>query len=74
VGDDVKLNIVDSNDNRSYHISSKKIYKILGFEAKRSIKDAAQELIDAFKDGRLINTLENEMYFNIKRMQSINLT
>jgi nucleoside-diphosphate-sugar epimerase len=74
VGDDVKLNIVDSNDNRSYHISSKKIYKILGFEAKHSIKDAAQELIDAFKDGRLINTLENEMYFNIKRMQSINLT
>jgi len=27
----------------------------------------------AFEQGKLENSLENEMYFNIKRMQSINL-
>ncbi|NBU98385.1 MAG: NAD-dependent epimerase/dehydratase family protein [Spirochaetia bacterium] len=73
VGDDVKLITTPTNDNRSYHISSDKIYQKLGFRANRSIKQAAQDLKVAFEKGLLKDTLTNEYYFNIKRMQSVQL-
>ena len=73
VGEDVTLEIVKTNDNRSYHISSKKIENILGFVPKYTIENAIQELTNAFKNNLLTDTLNNEKYFNIKRMQSINL-
>ena len=74
VGDDVKLITTPTDDNRSYHISSEKIKTELGFEATHTIRDAAQDLCTAFKKGLLPNSLENEMYFNIKRMQNLKLT
>ena len=73
VGEDVTLEIVKTNDNRSYHISSKKIENILGFVPKYTIENAIKELTNAFKNNLLTDTLNNEKYFNIKRMQSINL-
>ena len=73
VGDDVKLIITPTDDDRSYHISSKKIKEELGFEATHTIRDAAQDLCNAFNRGLLPNSLNDEMYFNIKRMQSIKL-
>lgn len=73
VGDDVQLITTSTDDNRSYHISSKKIEDEMGFTANRTIRDAAKDLLDAFESGKLPNSLENEMYFNIRRMQSINL-
>jgi nucleoside-diphosphate-sugar epimerase len=74
VGDDVKLVTSHSDDNRSYHVSSKKIQTELGFEAKHTIRDAVADLCEAFDKGLLPNSLEDEMYFNIKRMQNINLS
>ncbi|EKR74314.1 NAD-dependent epimerase/dehydratase family protein [Leptospira noguchii] len=73
VGEDVKLVTTPTNDNRSYHISSDKIYNQLGFRANRSIKLAAEDLKKAFDSGLLPNSLTDEKYFNIKRMQSISL-
>ena len=73
VGSDVKLITTSTDDNRSYHISSKKLEEELGFKAHRTIKDAAEDLILAFRDGLLPNSLENEFYFNIRRMQSLHL-
>lgn len=72
-GPEVTLENVESNDNRSYHISSEKIVNVLGFKPKYSIEDAMQGLRDAFREGRLNNPLENELYYNIKRMKSIEL-
>ena len=69
VGEDVKLKIVPTNDNRSYHISSKKIQEELGFVAKHSIREASEDLVEAFKKGLLPNSLQDERYFNIKMMQ-----
>ena len=37
-----------SDDNRSYHINSDKIFKMLNFKPKHSIKDAINSLLDAF--------------------------
>ena len=73
VGGDVKLVTSHSDDNRSYHISSNKIKTELGFEAKHTIRDAVVDLCDAFDKNLLPNSLSDEMYFNIKRMQSLNL-
>jgi len=73
IGDDVKLVATPTNDNRSYHISSKKIADRLGFVASHSIEDAVRDLKDAFDKGLLPNSFDDERYFNIKRMQSVNL-
>jgi nucleoside-diphosphate-sugar epimerase len=74
VGDDVKLITSHSDDNRSYHISSEKIKKELGFEAKHTIRDAVEDLCHAFDNNLLPNSLDDEMYFNIKRMNNLELT
>ena len=73
VGNDVQLITTPSNDNRSYHISSQKIKDELGFETKHTIRHAVKDLCTAFGKGLLPNSLEDEMYFNIKRMQNLEL-
>jgi nucleoside-diphosphate-sugar epimerase len=73
IGEDVKLKSTPTDDNRSYHISSKKIKKVLGFESKFTISDAVTDLKIAFKKGLLPNSLHDDKYFNIKRMQSTKL-
>ncbi len=73
IGEDVVLKTIPTDDNRSYHVSSKKIAKILGFTASHTIRDAVADLREAFDNGLLPNSLEDERYFNINRMQSLNL-
>ena len=74
VGDDVKLITSHTDDNRSYHVSSKKIQNELGFVAKHTIRDAVIDLCEAFEQNLLPDSLENEMYFNIKRMNNLELS
>lgn len=73
VGVDVGISSEISNDNRSYHISSDKIRSKIGFSTQLSVKQSSQELVSAFENGKLINPLDNPLYFNIKMMQKINL-
>jgi nucleoside-diphosphate-sugar epimerase len=73
IGDDVRLVATPTNDNRSYHISSKKIADKLGFVPTHSIRDAVMDLRGALESGLLPNSLQDERYFNIKRMQSVKL-
>lgn len=69
----VELETIPTNDNRSYHVSSEKIAKELGFEAEFTVEDAIRNLVDAFKSGDLPNSLDDKKYYNIKTMQAINL-
>ncbi len=62
-----------SDDNRSYHISSKKIKKQLNFEPKFKIEDAIKDLIYAFENDLLPNSMSNPIYFNIDQLKKINL-
>jgi nucleoside-diphosphate-sugar epimerase len=73
IGDDVILVTTPTNDNRSYHISSKKIQEKLGFVTKHTIREAVIDLKKALDAGLLPNSLQDEMYFNIKRMQNLHL-
>ena len=74
VGDDVKLITTHTDDNRSYHVSSEKIQNELGFVAKHTIRDAVIDLCEAFDQNLLPNSLDDEIYFNIKRMNTLELS
>ena len=47
--------------------------KDLGFEASHTIKEAVEDLCKAFDQGSIPDSLENERYYNIKRMQNLSL-
>ena len=74
IGEDITLIATPTDDNRSYHVSSERIRHELDFEAKRTIREAVKDLRDALDGGKLPNSLEDERFFNIRRMQSIQLT
>ncbi len=73
IGNDVIIKHVPTDDNRSYHVSSKKIWNELGFKANYNIEDAVKDLKNAFEKKILNNCLDDINYFNIKKMQNINM-
>lgn len=73
VGQDVTIVATPTDDNRSYHISSARIKRELGFEARRTIEDAVHDLVRAFGLGRIPNSMKEDRYYNIRRMQRLQL-
>jgi nucleoside-diphosphate-sugar epimerase len=73
VGPKVDILVTPSNDHRSYHVSSDRIRRDLGFSAARSVKDAIGDLRDAFAAGKVPNWMSDDRYYNIKRMQGLKL-
>lgn len=69
----VAIETVPTDDHRSYHISSEKIRRELGFVPAHTIAEAVEDLVAAFRGGRLPDPLENPRYFNIKTMQAARL-
>lgn len=67
----IKIQKEQSDDLRSYHINSDKIKNVLNFIPKYSIEDAIIELCNAFKKRLLINTFDDDFYFNVKRLKNI---
>jgi nucleoside-diphosphate-sugar epimerase len=72
IGKQVKITTTTTNDNRSYHISSEKIKKEIGFVPTHSIENAVEDLKEAFGKGLVPDSLTDERYFNVKLMQKIN--
>lgn len=73
VGKDVQVVTTPTDDNRSYHISSEKIRRELGYEPKRTVQTAVQDLTAAFHAGKIPDSMTSERYYNIKTMQRVNL-
>jgi nucleoside-diphosphate-sugar epimerase len=73
VGTSTEIVTTPSDDNRSYHISSEKIRRELGFVPTHSIEDAARGLVEGFKAGRIPNPMTDIRYYNIKMMQTVHL-
>ncbi|MDR3516836.1 MAG: NAD-dependent epimerase/dehydratase family protein [Azospirillaceae bacterium] len=73
IGPQVEIETVPTNDPRSYHVSGKKIRDDIGFELSHTIEEAVKGVADAISDGRLIDPLNNPLYFNIKQMQLLKL-
>jgi len=69
----VEIVATPSDDHRSYHVSSQKIGRELGFVPKRSIGDAVDGLVAAFRRGAVPNPMGDDVYYNVKRMQALGL-
>lgn len=69
----VELVTAPTDDIRSYHISSEKIRRELGFVARRTIQNAVGDLCEAFAAGRLPNAMTDSRYYNIRRLQESGL-
>jgi len=70
VGEDVKIVTTPTDDLRSYHVSSEKIRRELGWVPTRTVADAIRDLSAAFAAGKVPNSLTHPRYFNIKTMQA----
>jgi dTDP-D-glucose 4,6-dehydratase len=61
----VPINTVPSQDNRSYHINSDKIFHVLGFKPKRTVEDAIRDICIKFEQGYWPDSLTNSWYTNV---------
>ena len=73
VGGDLPIDVEPTDDLRSYHVSSEKMRRDLGFTPTHSIEDAVRDLVEAFRDGRLPNSMDDPRYFNINLMKQAHL-
>ena len=73
VGPEVDIVVTPTDDHRSYHVSSERIRRELGFVASRSVSDAIVDLKAAFNAGKVPNAMTDDRYYNIKRMQALKL-
>jgi len=72
-GDAVRIVRHPTNDPRSYHISSEKIKRELGFVPARTVEDAICDMRDAFREGKIPNPMDDIRYYNIRTMQALKL-
>jgi dTDP-D-glucose 4,6-dehydratase len=70
---EIAIETSPTDDLRSYHVSSEKIKRELGWTPKRTIEDAVKDLCRAFKAGKLPNSLTDPRYFNVKAIQESGL-
>ncbi len=69
IGAEVHVN-TNATDNRSYRISSDKIKRELGYEPKKTIRQAMVDIRDAFARGCFPEPNHN-MYYNIRTMKEL---
>lgn len=68
---EIPIATTSSDDNRSYHINSDKVKRVLGFQPKFSVEDAVRELCGAFRDGRIPSSFDDDVYFNVRRLKRL---
>jgi len=69
----VRIETTPTNDHRSYHISSEKIKRALGFDPRHTVEDAVRDLTQAFRAGRIPDSMDDPRYYNIKTMLAAKL-
>jgi nucleoside-diphosphate-sugar epimerase len=69
----IQIKTTSTNDNRSYHVSSRKIAAELGYRPSRTIEDAVRDICRVFKSGKLDDSLTNEEYVNVKTVKALGL-
>lgn len=69
----IRIETTSTNDNRSYHVSSRKILDELGFAPSHTIEDAVRDLCCAFKEGKFQDSMTNPEYVNVKTVKALGL-
>jgi nucleoside-diphosphate-sugar epimerase len=67
----ISIETTSSDDLRSYHINSSKIKGSLGFEPKHSVEDAVRGLCEAFRQGKLPDSFDDDRYYNVRTMKAV---
>lgn len=70
----IELSLEDSNDLRSYHINSEKVFRELGFSPSKNVEFAIKELCKKFKDGIFADSLSNDNYYNVKTIKKLGVS
>jgi nucleoside-diphosphate-sugar epimerase len=73
LGGEIPIITTPSNDHRSYHVSSQKIKRELGFEPRHTIEEAVLDLKTAFASGKVPDPMNHIRYYNIRTMQALRL-
>ena len=72
ISKDIEIEIQPTDDLRSYHISSDKIQKTLGFKPKKTISDAVYDIKEAFKTGKIPDWTSSK-YYNVKKLKELEI-
>ena len=67
----IELEYIFLDDNRSYHVNSEKVKRVLGFAAQFTIEDAIRSIAEAYRAGKISDPFQNTRFSNIKRMQEL---
>jgi nucleoside-diphosphate-sugar epimerase len=69
----IRIETTVTDDNRSYHVSSRKIAEMLGYHPRRTIEDAVRGLCAAFRAGQFTDSMRNDSYVNVKTVKALAL-
>lgn len=67
-GTDIKY-VDKADDRRSYFTDNTKIKNVLGFKTKYNLEDATIELVNKFNENFFNDSMNDEIFFNMKRMK-----
>ena len=70
----IEIATTPTDDNRSYHVNSDKIDRVLGYRPKRTVEDAVRDLARAFRNHLLPDSFEGARYYNVRTMKMIGAT
>jgi len=67
----IEIVTTPSADNRSYHINSDKIFRMLGYRPKHTIEEAIRDLCKAFREGKIPNSMADDWYYNVRTLKRL---
>jgi nucleoside-diphosphate-sugar epimerase len=69
----IRIETTTTDDNRSYHVSSRKITEKLDYRPRLTIEDAVRDICRAFKSGKFQNSMTNDAYINVRTLKELEL-
>jgi nucleoside-diphosphate-sugar epimerase len=69
VSDDVEIEVVPTDDLRSYHLSGEKADRLLEWTPARTVSDAVDDLVEAWRNEQ-VPDWTSDVYRNVKHLQA----
>ena len=69
---EISIERTESDDNRSYRVTSDKIRDKLGYVPEFTVEDAIRDMCKAFREGNLPNSFDDDGYYNVRTMAARN--
>ncbi len=68
---DIRIRFEESDDLRSYHVNTDKLFKALDYRPARGIEIAIRDLLTKWRSGALSGALGDARYFNVRHMSRL---